>query len=123
MQTPDYVQVTGWGDFTKMNIPAGDSGGELDPHGADQLGNPHGGLVFGNSYGKYQQYHEWTVSPFLPPKLPELINSFAELHVRNRLLHSRMPRRQQPPQETLQPHLRPARLRLEHPRKLHPRCL
>lgn len=60
VQTPDYVQVTGWGDFTKMNIPAKDEGGELDPHGADGLGNPHGGLVFGNSFGKWQQYHEWT---------------------------------------------------------------
>ncbi|ELU44250.1 carbohydrate-binding module family 13 protein [Rhizoctonia solani AG-1 IA] len=60
VQTPDYVQVTGWGDFTKMNIPKGDAGGELDPHGADGLGNPHGGLVFGNSFGKLQQYHEWT---------------------------------------------------------------
>ncbi|CAE6454611.1 unnamed protein product [Rhizoctonia solani] len=60
VQTPDYVQVTGWGDLTKLNIPKGDSGGELDPHGADGLGNPHGGLVFGKSYGKWQQYHEWT---------------------------------------------------------------
>ena len=25
-----YVQVTGNGDFTKINIPAGDDGGELD---------------------------------------------------------------------------------------------
>ncbi|CAE6468958.1 unnamed protein product [Rhizoctonia solani] len=60
VQTPDYVQVTGWGDFTKMNVPKGDAGGELDPHGADGLGNPHGGLVFGSSFGKLQQYHEWT---------------------------------------------------------------
>ncbi|KAJ1306540.1 hypothetical protein OPQ81_007541 [Rhizoctonia solani] len=43
-----------------MNIPKGDAGGELDPHGADGLGNPHGGLVFGSSFGKLQQYHEWT---------------------------------------------------------------
>jgi len=42
VQTPDYVQVTGFGDFTKMNIPAGDQGGELDPHGADGNGNPVG---------------------------------------------------------------------------------
>ena len=34
VQTPDYVQITGIGDLTSMNIPAGDSGGELDPHGA-----------------------------------------------------------------------------------------
>ncbi|KAG9123111.1 hypothetical protein FRC07_000219 [Ceratobasidium sp. 392] len=60
VQTPDYVQVTGWGDFTKMNIPAKDSGGELDPHGADGLGNPHGGLVFTNAFGKWEQIHEWT---------------------------------------------------------------
>jgi len=60
VQTPDYVQVTGWGDFTKMNIPGTDQGGELDPHGADGMGNPHGGLVFGSSFGNLQQYHEWT---------------------------------------------------------------
>jgi len=32
----------------------------LLPHGYDGNGNPVGGLVFGNSYGKLQQYHEWT---------------------------------------------------------------
>lgn len=45
VQTPEYVQITGVGDFTKMNIPRGDSGGELDNRGADgawilQI-NPH----------------------------------------------------------------------------------
>lgn len=40
VHTPDYVQVTGVGDFTKINIPAGDSGGELDNRGADGRGNP-----------------------------------------------------------------------------------
>ncbi|KAG8706130.1 hypothetical protein FRC09_002557 [Ceratobasidium sp. 395] len=43
-----------------MNVPKGDAGGELDPHGPDGFGNPHGGLVFGTSFGKLQQYHEWT---------------------------------------------------------------
>ena len=38
VQTPDYVQVTGVGDLTKINIPQGDEGGELDPHGADGNG-------------------------------------------------------------------------------------
>ena len=38
VQTPDYVQVTGVGDLTKVNIPKGDEGGELDPHGADGNG-------------------------------------------------------------------------------------
>ncbi|TRM58652.1 carbohydrate-binding module family 13 protein [Schizophyllum amplum] len=60
VKTPDYVQITGQGDFTKINLSAGDSGGELDPHGADGNGNPIGGLVFGNSFGDALQYHEWT---------------------------------------------------------------
>jgi len=61
--TPDYVQITGRGDFTKINIQAGDAGGELDPHGPDGLGNPHGGLVFSNAFGGTGlgiQIHEWT---------------------------------------------------------------
>ncbi|KAF7773122.1 CAZyme family CBM13 [Agaricus bisporus var. burnettii] len=60
VETPDYVQITGQGDFTKINIPAGDSGGELDNRGADGRGNPIGGLVYGNSFGQGQQFHEWT---------------------------------------------------------------
>ncbi|EUC64924.1 carbohydrate-binding module family 13 protein [Rhizoctonia solani AG-3 Rhs1AP] len=65
VKTPDYVQVTGTGDFTKIGIKAGDAGGELDPHGADKLGNPHGGLVFSNAFsagpsGLGVQMHEWT---------------------------------------------------------------
>ncbi|KAJ7149933.1 carbohydrate-binding module family 13 protein [Mycena filopes] len=60
VKTPDYVQVTGTGDFTKINIKGGDEGGELDPHGADGNGNPIGGLVFGDSFGAGLQYHEWT---------------------------------------------------------------
>lgn len=61
IQTPDFVQVTGVGDLTSMNIPKGDEGGELDPHGATGLGNPIGGLVFSNAFGKLEQIHEWTV--------------------------------------------------------------
>jgi len=64
VQTPDYVQVTGNGDFTKCNVAAGDAGGELDPHGPDGYGNPHGGLVFSTAFGGSnplgQQIHEWT---------------------------------------------------------------
>lgn len=29
VKTPEYVQVTGVGDFTKINIAAGDAGGEV----------------------------------------------------------------------------------------------
>lgn len=60
VQTPDYVQVTGVGDLTKLNIPAGDEGGELDPHGATGNGNPIGGLVFSSAFGQMEQIHEWT---------------------------------------------------------------
>ena len=35
VKTPDYVQVTGVGNFTSINIPKGDEGGELDNRGAD----------------------------------------------------------------------------------------
>ncbi|KAI0718729.1 hypothetical protein C8T65DRAFT_706669 [Cerioporus squamosus] len=52
--------VTGVGDLTKINIPQGDEGGELDPHGADGNGNPIGGLVFSNAFGSMAQMHEWT---------------------------------------------------------------
>jgi len=54
------VQITGFGDFTKMNIAAGDEGGELDPHGADGNGNPIGALVFSEAFGALSQVHEWT---------------------------------------------------------------
>lgn len=65
VESPDYVQITGTGDFTKINIKAGDAGGELDPHGPDGFGNPHGGLVFSNIWvngttGLGEQIHEWT---------------------------------------------------------------
>ncbi|CAO1633441.1 unnamed protein product [Sympodiomycopsis kandeliae] len=59
VKAPHYVQVTGTGDFTGMNIVSGDSGGELDPHGADGTGNPKGGIVFHCENGKCSQYHEW----------------------------------------------------------------
>ncbi|CUA67923.1 hypothetical protein RSOLAG22IIIB_13573 [Rhizoctonia solani] len=65
VKTPDYVQITGTGDFSLIGIKRGDTGGELDPHGADKLGNPHGGLVFSNAFsagpsGLGVQMHEWT---------------------------------------------------------------
>ncbi|KAJ7087298.1 hypothetical protein B0H15DRAFT_306905 [Mycena belliarum] len=58
--TPDYVQVTGIGNMTLLNIPARDAGGELDPHGADGNGNPVGGLVFSTAFGQLEQVFEWT---------------------------------------------------------------
>jgi len=62
MKTPDYVQVVGFIDQTKVNLAAGDYGGEMDPHGADLRGNPLGGLLYSNAYGtnkNIQQVIEW----------------------------------------------------------------
>jgi len=60
IQTPDYIQITGTGNLTRLNVPAGDAGGELDPHGADGNGNPVGGLVFSSAFGQLEQILEWT---------------------------------------------------------------
>ena len=46
VRTPEYVQVTGVGDFTKINIPQGDAGGEIDNKGADARGNPSESQTF-----------------------------------------------------------------------------
>lgn len=59
VKTPLYWQVMGWGDFTKINIAAGDFGGELDPHGATGDGNPVGGNVTANATGQDVHYQEW----------------------------------------------------------------
>ncbi|KAG6825407.1 hypothetical protein H0H92_003793 [Tricholoma furcatifolium] len=41
-------------------MAAGDSGGEMDPHGADLRGNPLGGLVYSTAYtGNFEQVIEW----------------------------------------------------------------
>jgi len=59
LKTDAYVQVFGYGDFTRLNIPFGDFGGELDPHGAFGDGNPIGGNVTSNITGSDQNFAEW----------------------------------------------------------------
>jgi len=62
MKTPDYVQVTGLIQQAQIYIQANDSGGELDPHGADQRGNPLGGLLFSKAFSNstnFVQAVEW----------------------------------------------------------------
>jgi len=65
-----YIQVVGFIDQTQINIQAGDYGGEMDPHGADQRGNPLGGLLFsqqfanatgstGQNNGSWSQVVQW----------------------------------------------------------------
>ncbi|KAF8957739.1 hypothetical protein BDZ97DRAFT_86893 [Flammula alnicola] len=59
-KTPDYIQVVGFMDQTKIDMVAGDSGGEMDPHGADLRGNPMGGVVYTQAFnGSYTQVIEW----------------------------------------------------------------
>jgi len=35
LKTPDYIQINGFLDQTKVNIYADEIGGQLDPHGVD----------------------------------------------------------------------------------------
>ncbi|EPS93600.1 hypothetical protein FOMPIDRAFT_1084629, partial [Fomitopsis schrenkii] len=48
--TDDYVMIVGFIDQTQVNLQADDYGGELDPHGADLMGNPMGGVLYTNQY-------------------------------------------------------------------------
>jgi hypothetical protein len=66
IQTPAYLQVTGHIKQAAIDLKDGDEGGEMDPHGADEQGNPLGGLVFSNGFPasggdktKYVQAIEW----------------------------------------------------------------
>ncbi|UZJ54246.1 hypothetical protein CBS101457_003566 [Exobasidium rhododendri] len=64
LKTPSYVQISGVGDFTSLGIPEGDAGGEMDSAGADDLGNPIGGVIFTtanpDSNGQPAQAQHWT---------------------------------------------------------------
>ncbi|GEM07473.1 macrofage activating glycoprotein [Rhodotorula toruloides] len=48
MHTSAYIQWTGHINMSALNLQENDTGGELDPHGADIAGNPLGGLVYSN---------------------------------------------------------------------------
>jgi hypothetical protein len=67
VQSPGYIQIVGFIDQTKLNMAAGDYGGELDSGGQDGRGNPIGGLVYSNGFpsnngnnATYQQGKHWT---------------------------------------------------------------
>jgi len=63
IQTDKYIQVVGYVDQTKLNIAAGDYGGEMDPIGADGRGNPLGGLMYSTAFSnnnEIQQTRYWT---------------------------------------------------------------
>lgn len=60
IKTSAYVQITGLINQDQIYLAANDSGGEMDPHGADQRGNPLGGLIFSKAFnGNWVQAVEW----------------------------------------------------------------
>jgi hypothetical protein len=63
MRTADYVQVVGYINQIEVDLLANDTGGELDPHGADLRGNPLGAAVYSNAWSSdnttYEQVREW----------------------------------------------------------------
>ncbi|KAF8180854.1 hypothetical protein BJ912DRAFT_814656, partial [Pholiota molesta] len=48
IKTSAYIQATGFIDNAALSLIETDTGGELDPHGADLQGNPLGGVVYSN---------------------------------------------------------------------------
>jgi len=46
----NYVQFVGMINQEMVNLDPTDMGGELDPHGADEQGNPLGGMVYSNGF-------------------------------------------------------------------------
>jgi hypothetical protein len=46
MRTSAYIQIVGFIDNAALGLDPTDTGGELDPHGADLQGNPLGGVVY-----------------------------------------------------------------------------
>lgn len=66
-RTPGYIQVVGYIDQTGLGLQASDTGGEEDPHGADQRGNPLGALMYSSAFNAaganssgYTQVIEWS---------------------------------------------------------------
>ena len=64
MKTPAYIQIVGFFNQTTVGLQANDYGGELDPHGADLLGNPLGGLFYSTGFesgnnSTYVQTQSW----------------------------------------------------------------
>ncbi|KAI9609587.1 hypothetical protein H4Q26_007547 [Puccinia striiformis f. sp. tritici PST-130] len=49
-RTPGYIQAVGFIQQTALNLQANDTGGEEDPHGADQRGNPLGALMYSSAF-------------------------------------------------------------------------
>jgi len=66
LKAPAYILVAGTINQANVNIDPSDGGGEMDPHGADERGNPLGSLVYTNAFpsnngnnNSFQQVIEW----------------------------------------------------------------
>jgi len=64
LNNANYIQFVAFLDQTKVNIQAGDYGGELDMGGQDEAGNPMGGMWYGTGFSgdntTIDQYPYWT---------------------------------------------------------------
>jgi hypothetical protein len=63
---PAYILFSGTFNQTGIDMTPSDYGGEMDPHGADERGNPLGSLVYTNAFpsnggnnNTYQQVIQW----------------------------------------------------------------
>ena len=68
VKTKHYVQITGTGNFTKINVPIGDYGGELDNKGPLATGNPGA-----SSYPPCGHEYKLTVNPSWRSRLRQLL--------------------------------------------------
>ncbi|KAH7087970.1 hypothetical protein BKA62DRAFT_745729 [Auriculariales sp. MPI-PUGE-AT-0066] len=63
LKSPSYVAVMGRLNQQLLNIPAGDTGGEVDSGGQDQRGNPIGAMAYSNALpfteGQLKQSPVW----------------------------------------------------------------
>jgi len=66
LKAPAYILFAGTINQVNVDLASNDYGGEMDPHGADERGNPLGGLVYTNGFpsnggnnNSYQQVIEW----------------------------------------------------------------
>lgn len=94
MRTSDYVQVVGFIDQSLINIQSGDTGGELDPHGADLVGHSNTliDMVLTSVFSAEIRSVVWfipTPGPATTAPLHRLLNGIStSLHLRTQSLSS-----------------------------------
>jgi hypothetical protein len=65
LNNSNYIQIVAHINQVNVNLPANDTGGELDPHGQDLSGNPQGGLLYSTAFSSdgvtIEQIQEWNM--------------------------------------------------------------